>query len=180
MRNYLTADLEIRQLLAPTGGQRYEARDNALLLLIQRHGLRGSEACGMLLHQVRLEPQQLQVVRVKIALSTTQSPRTDQLKGLKRRLGAHPGPTTHTGSQTSVRVPARAAACITLCGATASPRRSVPQSIHACDDVHTSLVRNHPVHRDVAGSSIYVPRRLRGRAGSARKLLGREEEWCVS
>ena len=53
-RKYLTAR-EVERLIAATRGSRTEARDRCLILLIFRHGLRVSEACGLRLHQVDLE-----------------------------------------------------------------------------------------------------------------------------
>ena len=45
-RKHLTG-LEVDKLLAATKGSRNEARDRCLLLLMFRHGLRVSEACGL-------------------------------------------------------------------------------------------------------------------------------------
>jgi type 1 fimbriae regulatory protein FimB len=39
--------LEVEKLIAATKGSRNEARDRCLLLLMFRHGLRVSEACGL-------------------------------------------------------------------------------------------------------------------------------------
>ena len=46
---------EVDKLLAATKGSRNEVRDRCLLLLMFRHGLRVSEACGLKLSQVDTE-----------------------------------------------------------------------------------------------------------------------------
>ncbi len=46
---------EVERLIAATRGSRTELRDRCLILLMFRHGLRVSEACGLRLHQVDLE-----------------------------------------------------------------------------------------------------------------------------
>ena len=43
-----------------TKGNRNEVRDRCLLLLMFRHGLRASEACGLRLSQIDLEGRVLQ------------------------------------------------------------------------------------------------------------------------
>ena len=45
-RKHLTA-IEVQKLLDATKGTRNETRDRCLLLLMFRHGLRVSEACGL-------------------------------------------------------------------------------------------------------------------------------------
>lgn len=63
-RKHLTAH-EVDKLLASTKGSRNEARDRCLLLLMFRHGLRVSEACGFDLSQVDTESRVLHVTRLK-------------------------------------------------------------------------------------------------------------------
>jgi type 1 fimbriae regulatory protein FimB len=55
---------EVDKLLAATKGSRNEARDRCFLLLMFRHGLRVSEACGLRLSQVDTESHVLHVARL--------------------------------------------------------------------------------------------------------------------
>ena len=70
-RKHLTGR-EVERLIEATKGSRNEARDRCLLLLMFRHGLRVSEACGLKLDQVDTESRVLHVARLKGGLSTTQ------------------------------------------------------------------------------------------------------------
>src|ERR1700747_2860667 len=54
-----------------------------LLLLLFRHGLRVSEACGLVLSQVDIESRVLHVARLKAGLSTTHPLRGDELKAIR-------------------------------------------------------------------------------------------------
>ena len=81
-RKHLTGR-EIEKLLTATKGSRNEARDRCLLLLMFRHGLRVSEACGLVLSQVDTESRVLHVARLKKGLSTTQPLRADELRAIK-------------------------------------------------------------------------------------------------
>ncbi len=74
---------EVHKLLDATKGSRNEARDRCLLLLMFRHGLRVSEACGLVLSQVDTESRILHVKRLKEGLSTTHPLRGDELKAIK-------------------------------------------------------------------------------------------------
>ena len=74
---------EVDKLIAATKGSRNEARDRCLLLLMFRHGLRVSEACGLLLSQVDIESRVLHVLRLKKGLSTTHPLRTDEVRVIK-------------------------------------------------------------------------------------------------
>jgi len=69
---------EAERLLASTAGHRHAARDRCLLLLMFRHGLRVSEACGLTLAQVDLPHQVLHVRRMQHGRATTQPLRTDE------------------------------------------------------------------------------------------------------
>jgi len=81
-RKHLTF-AEVNRLIAATKGRRNEARDRCLLLLMFRHGLRVSEATGLILSQVDLESRVLHVQRLKKGLSTTHPLRNDELKIIK-------------------------------------------------------------------------------------------------
>jgi len=85
---------EVEKLLDATKGSRHAARDRCLLLLMFRHGLRVSEACGMMLSQVDVESRVLHVHRLKDGLSTTHPLRGDELRAIKSwladRVRMHP------------------------------------------------------------------------------------------
>ena len=81
-RKHLTAT-EVGRLIAAVKGSRNEARDRCLLLLMFRHGLRVSEACGMTLSHVNLENRILHVGRLKNGLSTTHPLRSEELRSIK-------------------------------------------------------------------------------------------------
>jgi len=81
-RKYLT-QIEVERLIAATKGSRNQARDRCLLLLMFRHGLRVSEACGLNLSQVDTESRVLHVARLKKGLSTTQPLRTEEVRAVK-------------------------------------------------------------------------------------------------
>jgi len=74
---------EVEKLLEVAKGSRNAARDRCLLLLMFRHGLRVSEACGLTLAQVDTESRVLHVARLKQGLSTTHPLRGDELKAIK-------------------------------------------------------------------------------------------------
>ena len=74
---------EVDKLIAATRGSRHEARDRCLLLLMFRHGLRVSEACGLQLSQVDTESRVLHVQRLKKGLSTTHPLRGDEIRAIK-------------------------------------------------------------------------------------------------
>jgi len=80
-RKHLTGR-EVERLIEATKGSRNEARDRCLLLLMFRHGLRVSEACGLKLDQVDTESRVLHVARLKGGLSTTQPLRGDELRAI--------------------------------------------------------------------------------------------------
>jgi len=74
---------EVEKLLEAAKGSRNAARDRCLLLLMFRHGLRVSEACGRVLSQVDIERRVLHVARLKQGLSTTHPLRGDELRFIK-------------------------------------------------------------------------------------------------
>ena len=77
----------IDKLMEAAKGSRNAARDRCLLLLMFRHGLRVSEACGLQLSQVDIESRVLHVARLKHGLSTTHPLRGDELRVIKAWLG---------------------------------------------------------------------------------------------
>jgi type 1 fimbriae regulatory protein FimB len=81
-RKHLTAG-EVERLLAAVKGSRNAERDRCLVLLLFRHGLRVSEACGLKLSQVDLESRVLHVSRLKKGLSTTHPLRADEIRLLR-------------------------------------------------------------------------------------------------
>src|SRR5713101_1968161 len=81
-RKHLVA-AEVEKLLEAAKGGRHAARDRCLLLLMFRHGLRVSEACGLMLSQVDIESRVLHVARLKQGLSTTHPLRTDEIRVIK-------------------------------------------------------------------------------------------------
>jgi type 1 fimbriae regulatory protein FimB len=81
-RKHLTGR-EVERLIAAIKGGRNEARDRCLVLLMFRHGLRVSEACGLLLEQVDTESRVLHVRRLKGGLSTTQPLRGEELRAIR-------------------------------------------------------------------------------------------------
>src|SRR5438132_4442974 len=74
---------EIEKLMDAAKGSRNAARDRCLLLLMFRHGLRVSEACGLVLAQVDTESRVLHVARLKQGLSTTHPLRGDEIRAIK-------------------------------------------------------------------------------------------------
>ena len=81
-RKHLTS-AEVDKLITATKGGRHEARDRCLLLLMFRHGLRVSEACGLQLSHVDIESRVLHVAQLKKGLSTTHPLRADELRVIK-------------------------------------------------------------------------------------------------
>jgi type 1 fimbriae regulatory protein FimB len=71
---------EVEKLIAATKGTRHETRDRCLLLLMFRHGLRVSEACGLWGSQVDIESRVPHVTRLKDGLSTTHPLRGDEIR----------------------------------------------------------------------------------------------------
>jgi type 1 fimbriae regulatory protein FimB len=74
---------EFERLLEAVRGSRNEVRDRCLVLLMFRHGLRVSEACGLVLEQVDVESRVLHVARLKGGLSTTHPLRGDEIRAIK-------------------------------------------------------------------------------------------------
>jgi type 1 fimbriae regulatory protein FimB len=74
---------EVEKLMEAAKGSRNAARDRFLLLLMFRHGLRVSEACGLRLSQVDTDSRVLHVARLKKGLSTTHPLQGDELWVIK-------------------------------------------------------------------------------------------------
>jgi len=73
---------EFEQLLEAVRGRRNEVRDRCLILLMFRHELRVSEACGLVLEQVDVESRVLDVARIKGGLSTIHPLRGDEIRAI--------------------------------------------------------------------------------------------------
>ena len=74
---------EFERLLEAIKGSRNETSDRCLVLLMFRHGLLVSEACGLMLEQVDVESRILHVARLKGGLSTTHPLRGDEIRAIK-------------------------------------------------------------------------------------------------
>jgi type 1 fimbriae regulatory protein FimB len=74
---------EFERLLEANEGSRNEIRASCLVLLMFRHGLRVSEACGSVLEQVDVESRVLHDARLKGGLSTTHPLRGDEIRAIK-------------------------------------------------------------------------------------------------
>src|SRR5712692_6969028 len=74
---------EVEKLMDAAKGSRNAARDRCLLLLMFRHGLRVSEACGLQLSQVDIESRVLHVARLKHGLATTHPLRGDEIRAIE-------------------------------------------------------------------------------------------------
>lgn len=74
---------EVDKLISAAKDSRNAVRDRCLLLLMFRHGLRVSEACGLKMSQVDFENRILHVARLKGGLSTTHPLRTDEIRFIK-------------------------------------------------------------------------------------------------
>jgi len=81
-RNHLSGR-EFERLLDAINGRQNEIRASCLVLLMFRHGLRVSEACGLVLEQVDVESRVLQDARLKGGLSTTHPLRGDEIRVIK-------------------------------------------------------------------------------------------------
>ena len=74
---------EVEKLMEVAKGSRNAACDRCLLLLMFRHGLRVSEACGLRLSQVDIESRLLYVRRLKAGLSTTHPLWGDEIRAIE-------------------------------------------------------------------------------------------------
>jgi type 1 fimbriae regulatory protein FimB len=82
---YLT-DGEVEQLIHAAGQGRHGVRDQLLVTLAWRHGLRCAELTGLKLHQVNLDARELHVIRVKGSLSNHHPLSEAEVRLLKRWL----------------------------------------------------------------------------------------------
>lgn len=167
-RRHLTKG-EVERLIAATKGFRNEARDRCLLLLMFRHGLRVSEACGMKLSQVNIEERQLYVARLKGGLSTTHPLRAEEVKALKAWLAIRKqlNPTTDAlfMSKRSHKITrARVAVLIKKYGERAGLALSpYPHMLrHACgfaladQGMDTRLIQDYLGHKNIQNTVIYT------------------------
>ncbi len=84
-RNYLTPS-EMEQLLEAAKKTRYPERDQALIMMLYRHGLRETELCQTRLSHLDLETGRIWVARIKGGLSTDQPIEGRELKLIRQYL----------------------------------------------------------------------------------------------
>jgi type 1 fimbriae regulatory protein FimB len=160
---------EVEKLMAAAKGSRFEARDRCLLLMMFRHGLRVSEACGLDLDHVDTESHVLYVARLKKGLSTTHPLRGDELRVIKAWLTdrATMKATGRAFFVSQHRKPLnRRTAWLTIrkYGDLAGPELPAhPHQLrHACgfaladQGVDTRLIQDYLGHRDIRHTVIYT------------------------
>jgi len=167
-RKHLTGR-EVERLIEATKDGRNEARDRCLLLLMFRHGLRVSEACGLKLDQVDIESRVLHVARLKGGLSTTQPLRGDELRAvtawLKERRRVKPTGNTFFASEQ--RRPLHRSTVNLLLqkysAAASLPLRAHPHMLrHACgfaladQGADTRLIQDYLGHRNIQHTVKYT------------------------
>ena len=72
-REYLTGTEVERLMAAARKSSRYAQRDATMILFAYRHGLRASEVCDLLWHQIELAAGRLHVRRSKRGTPSVQS-----------------------------------------------------------------------------------------------------------
>ena len=160
---------EVEKLLAAVKGTRHAVRDRCLLLLMFRHGLRVSEACGLKLSQVDIESRVLHVSRLKKGLSTTQPLRGDELRAIKAWLAVRtkmkPGTDAFFISE---RRQALSRKTVWLLMRTYGERAGLPLDAyphmlrHACgfaladQDADTRLIQDYLGHRNIQHTVRYT------------------------
>jgi site-specific recombinase XerD len=82
---YLT-DSEVESLIRAASQGRHGVRDQLLITLAWRHGLRCEELTGLKLPQVNLDARELHVIRVKGSISNHHPLSEDEVRLLKRWL----------------------------------------------------------------------------------------------
>jgi type 1 fimbriae regulatory protein FimB len=167
-RKHLTSR-EVERLIEATKGSRNEIRDRCLLLLMFRHGLRVSEACGMKLDQVDTESRVLHVARLKGGLSTTHPLRGDELRAisawLKERARMKPAGKAFFVSEQ--RKPLHRSTAnlllITYSRAASLPLLAHPHMLrHACgfaladQGADTRLIQDYLGHRNIQHTAKYT------------------------
>jgi type 1 fimbriae regulatory protein FimB len=167
-RKHLTVR-EVERLIEATKGSRNETRDRCLLLLMFRHGLRVSEACGLKLDQVDTESRVLHVARLKRGLSTTQPLRGDELRAISAWLKerARMKPTGKTSFVSEQRKPLhRSTVNLALrkySAAASLPLLAHPHMLrHACgfaladQGADTRLIQDYLGHRNIQHTVKYT------------------------
>jgi len=160
---------EVGRLIEAARSSRNAARDRCLLLLMFRHGLRVSEACGLQLSQVDTESRLLHVSRMKKGLSTTHPLRADEIKAIKAWLTirARMHPETDDFFLSARRAPlSRKTAWLAIkkYGALAGlPLPAHPHMLrHACgfaladQGADTRLIQDYLGHRNIQHTVIYT------------------------
>src|SRR5262245_19677093 len=82
-REYLT-EKEVEKLIAGCEGNRWPHRDQTMILLAFRHGLRASEVCDLQWTQVDFEGAALSVTRVKNGTPSTHPLSGREMRALRR------------------------------------------------------------------------------------------------
>src|SRR5262245_27263289 len=87
-REYLS-EREVERLIAGCGGNRWPQRDQTMILIAFRHGLRASELCDLQWTQVDFEAATLAVTRAKNGTAATHPLTGRELRALRKlRRGA--------------------------------------------------------------------------------------------
>ena len=82
-REHLTED-EVSRLMEAARGNRWGARDAAIIFTMYRHGLRVSEACALDWSAIDFAQKELHVRRAKLGKPANHPIRGDQLRALRR------------------------------------------------------------------------------------------------
>src|SRR5262245_21153052 len=82
-REYLT-EREVAKLIEVARGNRHGHRDATMVLIAYRHGLRGSELCGLRWEQIDLVHARLHVTRAKNGIDATHPLTGVELRALRR------------------------------------------------------------------------------------------------